>query len=239
MLSVASTSQAATVGVRPATMIEMLNAIARALSATHDEEGVVSALLTTLSALIPVDQVELAVRPDPGGSRLRLLEGGGADKVKRSWVPVGSRRLSRGRQVLDTGDGHLEEDCGPGAAYRSSAVVPIVEGGAVRGVLATHTHQPDAYERSTLAFLQQVADQWKALQAFGNPGRRLLGALLTPGGDDAQAFWAWRNWCARGGPFRTVARVGGRVVTGPAFTDSPFGVDPGSPSTLAPSFGHS
>jgi hypothetical protein len=86
---------------------------------------------------------------------------------------------------------------------------------------------------------QQVADQWTTLQAYGNAGRRLLGALLTPGGGDAQAFWAWRNWCARGGPFRTVARVGGRVVVGPSFTDSPVCVDPGSPSTLAPSFGHS
>ena len=39
-----------------------LNAIARALSATRDEEGVVTALLETLGALIPVDRIELAVR---------------------------------------------------------------------------------------------------------------------------------------------------------------------------------
>ncbi|HEY7202352.1 MAG TPA: GAF domain-containing protein, partial [Candidatus Dormibacteraeota bacterium] len=136
-----------------------LNAIARALSATHDEEGVITALLRTLSALLPVDRVELAVRPDPGRARLRLLEGDGDGRIRRSWVSAGSRRLSRVRPVLDGGAGHLESDSGAGVPYRSAAVVPIVEGGAARGVLATHTRQPDAYERSTLAFLQQVADQ--------------------------------------------------------------------------------
>jgi hypothetical protein len=86
---------------------------------------------------------------------------------------------------------------------------------------------------------QQVARQWVTLvQIAGNPGRRRLGALLSPGGEDAQALWAWRNWCGGSGSFRTLARAGGRTVAGAAFTETPFCQDPGSPSTLAPSFGH-
>lgn len=129
-----------------------LDAIARALSATHDEEGVVTALMSTLSALIPVDRLELVVRVDLSGSRLRLLEAS-VGRIKRSWVSVGSRRLHRVRQVLDSGKGYVEEDRGPGATYRSSAVVPIDEGGA----LAIHARNADAYEASTLSFLQYVA----------------------------------------------------------------------------------
>jgi PAS domain S-box-containing protein len=134
-----------------------LNAIARALSATHDEQGVVTALLHTLGALIPVDRIELAVRGD--GSRARLLEGGPGDRIRSSWVPAGSRRLAWARPVLESGRGQLEPDAGRSAPLRSSAAVPIVEGGAVRGALSTRTRQPGAYEESTLAFLQQVADQ--------------------------------------------------------------------------------
>ncbi|HYW27338.1 MAG TPA: GAF domain-containing protein [Terriglobales bacterium] len=134
-----------------------LNAIARALSATHDEQGVVSALLHTLGALIPVDQIELAVLRD--GSRARLLVCGPGADVGSSSVPAGSRRLDWARPVLESGHGELEWDAGPDAPLRSSATAPLVEGGSVRGALRTRTRQPGAYEESTLAFLQQVADQ--------------------------------------------------------------------------------
>jgi PAS domain S-box-containing protein len=134
-----------------------LNAIARALSATRDERGVVTALLSTLGALIPVDHIQLAVRRE--GRRTRLLEGGPGGRVRGSWAPSGSRRLAWARPVLETGRGVLEPDPGAEAACRSVAAVPIVEGGAVRGVLSTRARQPDAYEGSVLAFLQQVADQ--------------------------------------------------------------------------------
>jgi signal transduction histidine kinase/GAF domain-containing protein len=134
-----------------------LNAIARALSATHDEQGVVTALLGTLGALIPVDRIELSFRRE--GARARLLEGAQGERVHGAWVPAGSRRLAWARPVLETGRGQLEADAGPSAPCRSAATVPIVEGGVVRGALSTRTRQPNAYEPSTLAFLQQVADQ--------------------------------------------------------------------------------
>jgi len=134
-----------------------LNAIARALSATHDEEEVVGALMSRLAALIPVDDIQLAVRVD--GSRVRLLEGGVGGRIRGSWTSAGSRRLGWARPVLESGQGRLEADAGPAAAWRSAATLPIVEGGAVRGAMSARTRQPDAYEESTLAFLQQVADQ--------------------------------------------------------------------------------
>jgi PAS domain S-box-containing protein len=130
-----------------------LNAIARAMSATRDEEGVVAALLQTLAALIPVDRIELALRGD--GSRVRLVTTGPGAPARCSWVPSGSRRLTWARPVLETGRGQLDQDPASGSA----ATVPIVEGGAPRGALSMWTRQPGAYEQSTLAFLQQVADQ--------------------------------------------------------------------------------
>src|SRR5215831_8572897 len=80
-----------------------LNAIAGALSATHDEGGVVTALLNTLGALIPVDQVELVVRRE--GSRARLLACSPGAEVGSSWVPAGSRRVDWARPVLESGRG--------------------------------------------------------------------------------------------------------------------------------------
>src|SRR5215831_5135340 len=134
-----------------------LDAIVRALSATHDEQGVVTALLDTLGALVPVDRVELAIRGE--GSRARLLECGPGGRVHSSRVPAGSRRLSWARPALEGGGGLLEHDAGPEAEHRSVATVPIVEGGVVRGALSARARPPHAYEQSTLSLLQRVADQ--------------------------------------------------------------------------------
>ena len=95
------------------------------------------------------------------------------------------------------------------------------------------------HAKVALTLQEQVAGQWMILQLAGNPGRRQLGALLSPGGEPAQAFWAWRNWCNGGGPFRLLAHAGRRTVAGAAFTDSPSCQDPSFPSTLTASFGHS
>lgn len=136
-----------------------LNAIARALSATHDEEGVVTALMTTLGPLIPVDVVELAVHEQAHPARLRLMRMGGDLRLARSWLSPRSRRLGSAREVLESGRAQLEADAGPASELRSSASVAVIEGGLMRGVLTTRCRQPNAYEQSTLAFLQQVADQ--------------------------------------------------------------------------------
>jgi PAS domain S-box-containing protein len=134
-----------------------LDAIVRALAATHDEQGVVTALLDTLGALVPVDRIELAVLGE--GSRARLLECGPGGRVHSSRVPAASRRLSWARPALEGGGGLLEHDAGPAAAHRSVATVPIVDGGVVRGALSARARPPHAYEQSTLSLLQHVADQ--------------------------------------------------------------------------------
>jgi PAS domain S-box-containing protein len=136
-----------------------LNAIARALSATHDEDGVLDALLTTLGPLLPVDTVELAVRDAADPARVRVLSTAPEVGVRRSAASSASRRLGAVADVLETGAGRLEQDAGPGTALRSSASAAVVEGGLCRGVLTVRSAQPGAYEQSTLAFLQQVADQ--------------------------------------------------------------------------------
>jgi PAS domain S-box-containing protein len=136
-----------------------LNAIARALSATHDEDGVMAALLATLSSLIAVDAVDLAVREDATSSRLRLLTIGPNARVRRSTGMTSSRRLADVREVLETGGGRLEAKAAGAAPFASSVSSAVIEGGLPRGVLTVRCRQPDAYEQSTLAFLQQVADQ--------------------------------------------------------------------------------
>jgi hypothetical protein len=90
------------------------------------------------------------------------------------------------------------------------------------------------------ALQRQVGGQWTTVaQIAGNPGHRTIGALLAPGGEPAQTFWAWRNWCGSAGSFRPLAHVNGHAVAGATSTGSPSCQDPGSPSILAPSFGHS
>jgi signal transduction histidine kinase len=136
-----------------------LNTIARALSVTHDEEGVVNALMATLSSLIPVDRIELAVRHDAARSRMRMLEGQSGGRARASWISHSSRRLSRMRLVMESGVAQLHADRGASTPYQSLAIVPILELGSVRGALTMSARQHDAYEQSTLTFLQQVADQ--------------------------------------------------------------------------------
>jgi hypothetical protein len=90
------------------------------------------------------------------------------------------------------------------------------------------------------ALQRQVGGQWTTVQQIaGNPSHRTIGALLAPGGEPAQVFWAWRNWCGSAGPFRPLAHVNGRAVAGATSSDAPSCQDGASPSILAPSFGHS
>src|SRR3984893_5462731 len=73
--------------------LSALNAIARALSSTHREDGVVAALPATLTPLIPVERLELVVPADTRQDRLRLLRiDSSAEPMKLSLSP-GSRRL--------------------------------------------------------------------------------------------------------------------------------------------------
>lgn len=131
--------------------------------------------------------------------------------------------------------GALRVDASVGGGFMQSLIVGVgIRLRAHRGAcLLTNT-------RVDFALQRQVSGQWTTLQPVaGNPARRTIGALLSPEGEPAQAFWAWRNWCGGNGTFRLLAHVNGRATVGASFTDAPFCQDPSSPSILAPSFGHS
>jgi PAS domain S-box-containing protein len=170
-----------------------LNVIASALSAAGDESEIAAALLTTLSGLMAVDCVELAIRDEPDSSRLRVVSMGGGPGVTRAESSLRAKKYRCLKPVLDTGEPQLAateltDD------YPSAASVAIVEAGVRRGVLTARCHQHDAYEYSTLAFLQQVADQvalalrsaWsyaaldrqrQRLEIVNSVGRRLVSCL--------------------------------------------------------------
>ena len=136
-----------------------LNVIARALLATRDEARIVAALLTTLRAVIAVDRVELAIRDDPDSLHLKLLAVGPDPDVVQTTVSVRSRNLRTIRPVLESGEPRLGGTLDSSGDYGSTASVAVVEDGLIKGVLTTSCRQPDIYEWSTLAFLQQAADQ--------------------------------------------------------------------------------
>jgi GAF domain-containing protein len=136
--------------------LSALNAIARALSSTHDEDGVVSVLRRTLNALIPVDRVELVVPGEKEERRVRMI------KIERSSKPVrsevGLSLLSRdARAALSTGQPQLR--AGTGSDGESAVWIPLVEGDRVRAALSVQSQLPNAYEQSTVNFLEQVGDQ--------------------------------------------------------------------------------
>jgi len=135
-----------------------LNAIARALSATRDEDGVVVTLRRTLGPLLPIDELDLTVlSQDADGHAHRLSSVDGA--VVRRQLSIGSPQLEPVGRVLTSGRPHLEAQPGGADDYPSVAWVPIKEGGDVSAVLSVRSKQAGAYEQSTLQFLQQVGDQ--------------------------------------------------------------------------------
>jgi len=138
--------------------LSALNQIARALSATRDEHGIVTALRATLGPLMPVDELELVAPEAARPEQLRALRMV-ADTPIPEQVEAASAKLASARQVLSGGRPMLvAPDRLPGG-HASEAWVPVKEGTSVRAALAIRSRRPDAYEQSTLIFLQQVADQ--------------------------------------------------------------------------------
>lgn len=142
-----------------AVRLTALNAIARGLSGTHDEHGVLGALYSTLKPLLAVDMLELTVRDALREGQFRVLRSGDGAQVAESTLTKRSRALAAAQAILVSGRPSLQPPTDHRSGYQSSAWVPILEQGKVAGVLAVHTREPEAYEESTLAFLEQVADE--------------------------------------------------------------------------------
>ena len=135
-----------------------LNAISRALSATHDESGVVITLRNTLRPILPIDDLELAIVNRDTSYRLRLLRFVDGILTEEK-IAASSSQLEPVEKVLTSDRPLLSNPSTVLEEYQSGAWVPIKEGGAVSAVLSVRSRQQNAYEQSTLVFLQQVADQ--------------------------------------------------------------------------------
>jgi PAS domain S-box-containing protein len=171
-----------------------LNAIARALSSTLDERGVVAALHNTLTQWVPVDTTDL-IAPEEGPEKtVRLLRYTPGHDVSSTRVPLRSPLIAEARRVMETGNPYMRAESSPEDPLPSTIWVPIKEGDQVRGALSIQSHERDAYEESTLAFVQQVADEvalavrnaWsyaaieaqrRRLEVVNSVGRRLASSL--------------------------------------------------------------
>jgi GAF domain-containing protein len=134
--------------------LSALNAIGRDLSTTLDEQGVAVALRDVLAQFLPVARLELSLLEgeDRGRARVLAVEEVGR-RPSRAAYGLRSRRLAGVRHVLTRGETVLSDP--PGEPSR--VAVPVLEQGVVRGALAITSSRPHSYERSTVAFLEQVA----------------------------------------------------------------------------------
>ncbi|HYM97291.1 MAG TPA: GAF domain-containing protein, partial [Candidatus Sulfotelmatobacter sp.] len=168
--------------------LEALNSVARAMASTLDEVSVLNGLHSTLSELLPVDTVEMVGLEDDRPGRMRLFHVESGTVPTARWVPIGSADVAVARNVMRTAKSILVNH------PSSSLWVPIKDGGAVRGALGITCSRPYAYEASTAAFLEPVADevtlalrnarsyeaiedQKRRLEVVNSIGRRLASSL--------------------------------------------------------------
>ena len=168
--------------------LEALNSIARAMTATLDEASVLTALHRTLSELLPVDTLEMVALDDDHPDRARLLQIEAGAAPRSRWLALTAPPIATARRVLRDSKSVVIQ-------HPTSALwVPIKEGGAVRGALGITCVRPYAYEASTAAFLEPVADevtlalrnarsyealedQKRRLEVVNTIGRRLASSL--------------------------------------------------------------
>lgn len=143
-----------------AVRLTALNAIARALSTTLDEAGIARELQQTLSQLLNVDELELVSLVDDDPDRVRVLRiRAGAEQVESFQARTGSRRLREAGLVMRSGRSRLRQESSADEPYQSAVSVPVGEGGRLLGALSILSHRHEAYEHSTIPFLEQVADE--------------------------------------------------------------------------------
>ena len=154
--------------------LEALNSVARAMASTLDEASVLGALQSTLSELLPVDTLEMVTLEDEHADRVRLVhvESGAAPTSR--WVPMRSPLAASARAVMKDATSVLVSH------PTSSLWVPIKQGGTARGALGITCERAYAYEASTAAFLEPVADEVtlalrnaRSYEAIENQKRRL------------------------------------------------------------------
>ena len=168
--------------------LDALNSIARAMASTMDESSVLTALHATLSQLLPVDVLHMAALDPEQPDRVRLLNVEVDSAPKSRWVALKSGPVGPVRAILRDPKPLLTHE------PASALWVPIKEGGSVRGALGIKTKRSYAYEASTAAFMELVADevtlalrnarsyaaiegQRRRLEVVNSIGRRLASSL--------------------------------------------------------------
>jgi len=168
--------------------LEALNNIARAMASTLDEASVLTGLRATLSELLPVDSLDMISLAQDRTDKARLLHLEADSAPTSRWISMRNAEAAPARTVLRTRKPLLIHE------PTSSLWVPIKEGGVVRGVLGIKCSRPYAYEASTAAFLELVADevtlalrnarsyeaiedQKRQLEVVNSIGRRLASSL--------------------------------------------------------------
>src|SRR4029077_8003478 len=168
--------------------LEALNNIARAMASTLDEASVLTALRATLSMLLPVDSLDMVSLAHDRTDKARLLHLEADSAPVSKWISMKAAEGVAARTV--------QRDPKPLLIHEpsSSLWVPIKEGGIVRGALGITCSRPYAYESSTAAFLELVADevtlalrnarsyeaiedQRRQLEVVNSIGRRLASSL--------------------------------------------------------------
>ncbi len=168
--------------------LEALNSIARAMASTLDEASVLNALHSTLSQLLPVDVLHMAAMEPEQPDKVRMLNVESDSAPTSRWVAMRSSQAAPVRAIV--------RDPKPLLTHEPSSAlwVPIKESGVVRGALGIKTKRSYAYEWSTAAFLELVADevtlalrnarsyaalegQRRRLEVVNSIGRRLASSL--------------------------------------------------------------
>ena len=168
--------------------LEALNAIARAIGSSLDEAGILSALHTTLSELLPVDGLKMVSLDEDRADRVRLLHVKADSPPISKTIGLRAGQVAAARTVIASAQPLVVHE------PESALWVPIKEGGTVRGALGITSARTYAYEESTAAFLALVADevtlalrnarsfeaiedQRRRLELVNSIGRRLASSL--------------------------------------------------------------
>ena len=171
-----------------ASRLAALNSIARAMASTLDEASVLTALRATLSQLLPVDSLDMVSVTKDRADKARLLHLEADSAPTSREISLRSAEFTPARTVLRNPKPVLTHE------PTSSLWVPIIEGGSVRGAFGINCSRPYAYEDSTAAFLELVADevtlairnarsyeaieaQRRQLEVVNSIGRRLASSL--------------------------------------------------------------
>ncbi len=140
--------------------LEALNAIGRAIAASLDEASILSSLRATLRELLPVDELKMVSLLPERSDRARLFHVQSEAAPTSRLIAMRAAQMAPPRQVISTAEAVITHE------PESQLWVPLKEGGSVRGALGITSKESYAYEESTAAFLELVADE--VTLALGN-----------------------------------------------------------------------